>query len=98
MIALNFWHFTFLESALADPSSEVAYSVSEAETRNTVENYWFCAGRAHDAIIFKMDEPIAPATIPSCMTVSNDKRIRFLFNYFGTKRFLFLIGMALLYK
>jgi hypothetical protein len=72
---------------------EVAYTVSEADTREKVENYWLRAGRAHDVIMLKIDEPIAPATIPSCMTVSNDKKIRFLL---GTKRFLFLIGMALL--
>ncbi len=73
---------------------EVAYTVSEADTKEKV-NYWLRAGRAHDVIMLKIDEPIAPATIPSCMTVSNDKRIRFLL---GTKQFLFLIGMALLYK
>ena len=74
------------------------YSVSEANTRQKVENYWLHASRAHDVIMLKIDEPIAPATTPSCMTVSNDKNIRFLLNHFGTKRFLFLIGMALLYK
>ncbi|RIA94240.1 hypothetical protein C1645_578147 [Glomus cerebriforme] len=47
---------------------EVAYTQSEADVKNKVEQYWLQAGRAHDAIAIKIDEFIAPATRPSVMT------------------------------
>jgi hypothetical protein len=51
--------FTFLASTLAESSSGGrVYSV----IREKVENYWLRAGRAHDVIMLKIYEPIAPAT------------------------------------
>ncbi|CAI2194041.1 14097_t:CDS:2 [Funneliformis geosporum] len=47
---------------------EIAYSQSEADVKNKVEQYWLQGGRAHDAIAIKIEEPIAPATRPSIMT------------------------------
>jgi len=47
---------------------EVAYSQSEEQVRNKVEQYWLRGGRAHDAIAIKIDELVAPATRPSVMT------------------------------
>ncbi|CAI2173094.1 1576_t:CDS:2 [Funneliformis geosporum] len=46
---------------------EVAYSETEANIKNKVENYWLATGRAHDAIVIKL-KPIDSATAPSCMT------------------------------
>jgi len=47
---------------------EIAYTQSEANVKWKVENYWLQAGRAHDAIAIKIEEPVAPATMPSVMT------------------------------
>ncbi|CAI2174797.1 14161_t:CDS:2 [Funneliformis geosporum] len=46
---------------------EVAYSETEANVKNKVENYWLATGRAHDAIVIKL-KPIDSDTAPSCMT------------------------------
>lgn len=45
--------------------------MSEEDVKSKVENYWLRAGQVHDAIAIKIEEPIAPAKIPSVMTVSN---------------------------
>ncbi|CAG8757590.1 9084_t:CDS:2 [Rhizophagus irregularis] len=47
---------------------EIAYTQSEADVKRKVETYWLQAGRAHDAIAIKIEEPVAPATRPSVMT------------------------------
>ncbi|CAI2186830.1 4598_t:CDS:2 [Funneliformis geosporum] len=46
---------------------EVAYTQSEADVRTKAETYWLQAGKAHDVITIKIDEPIALATVPSVM-------------------------------
>ncbi|RIA94865.1 hypothetical protein C1645_758964 [Glomus cerebriforme] len=48
---------------------EVAYTQSEADVRNKIENYWLRAGRAHDAILIKIEPPTAPDIIPKFMTL-----------------------------
>jgi hypothetical protein len=60
---------------------EIAYSEDEARVKNKVENYWLAAGRAHDAIMIKLD--YIPGVVPTCMTVSNDM-VQFPLN-FGTE-------------
>ncbi|CAI2191208.1 5657_t:CDS:2, partial [Funneliformis geosporum] len=47
---------------------EIAYAQSETNVKDKVEQYWLLGGRAHDAIAIKIEQPIAPATIPSVMT------------------------------
>ncbi|CAB5368809.1 unnamed protein product [Rhizophagus irregularis] len=47
---------------------EAAYTQSEADVKRKVETYWLQAGRAHDAIAIKIEQPVAPATRPSVMT------------------------------
>ncbi|RIA87504.1 hypothetical protein C1645_827665 [Glomus cerebriforme] len=44
---------------------EVAYSQLEVTVINKIKNHWL---RAHDAILIKIEPPIAPTTIPVFMT------------------------------
>ncbi|GBB88040.1 hypothetical protein RclHR1_14590002 [Rhizophagus clarus] len=50
---------------------EVAYSQEEAVVRNKIEDYWLRAGRAHDAILIKIEPPTAPNVIPEFMTAKH---------------------------
>ncbi|CAG8602950.1 13859_t:CDS:2 [Funneliformis mosseae] len=45
---------------------KVAYAETEAAVKSKVENYWLAAGRAHDAIVVKLD--YTAGVKPSCMT------------------------------
>ncbi|CAG8557874.1 6186_t:CDS:2 [Paraglomus brasilianum] len=53
---------------------EFAYAESEANVKDKVEKYWLMDGRAHDAIVIKI-EPITsvttPPATPTCMTAWN---------------------------
>ncbi len=58
----------------------VAYAQTEADVKRKVETHWLQAGRVHDVIVIKIQQPIASATIPTVMTVSNDKGFWLLLN------------------